>query len=148
MTVTAAADAAVLLIDCGRISAPCSAACTFHTPAHLQLLQQVLAEKTSLAGKLGHLSGRTIRERLLSYLEEQAARTGRATPPSPSHWQALADYLCVDRSALSRTIGALQREGVLTVRCTSQFLKGFAKLSSLRHSGTTSSRAILFAPGA
>ena len=66
--------------------------------------------------KLGHLSGRTIRERLLSYLEEQAARTGRATVTVPFDRQALADYLCVDRSALSRTIGALQREGVLTVR--------------------------------
>ena len=116
VTVTAAADAAVLLIDCGRISAPCSAACTFHTRLISNLLQ-VLAEKIlSLAGKLGHLSGRTIRERLLSYLEEQAARTGRATVTVPFDRQALADYLCVDRSALSRTIGALQREGVLTVR--------------------------------
>ena len=116
VTVTAAADAAVLLIDCGRISAPCSAACTFHTRLISNLLQ-VLAEKNlSLAGKLGHLSGRTIRERLLSYLEEQAARTGRATVTVPFDRQALADYLCVDRSALSRTIGALQREGVLTVR--------------------------------
>ena len=107
---------AVLLIDCGRISAPCSAACTFHTRLISNLLQ-VLAEKNlSLAGKLGHLSGRTIRERLLSYLEEQAARTGRATVTVPFDRQALADYLCVDRSALSRTIGALQREGVLTVR--------------------------------
>ena len=116
VTVTAAADAAGLLIDCGRISAPCSAACTFHTRLISNLLQ-VLAEKNlSLAGKLGHLSGRTIRERLLSYLEEQAARTGRATVTVPFDRQALADYLCVDRSALSRTIGALQREGVLTVR--------------------------------
>jgi len=113
---TGPADAAVLLIDCGRISAPCSAACTFHTRLISNLLQ-VLAEKNlSLAGKLGHLSGRTIRERLLSYLEEQAARTGRATVTVPFDRQALADYLCVDRSALSRTIGALQREGVLTVR--------------------------------
>ena len=105
VTVTAAADAAVLLIDC-----------TFHTRLISNLLQ-VLAEKNlSLAGKLGHLSGRTIRERLLSYLEEQAARTGRATVTVPFDRQALADYLCVDRSALSRTIGALQREGVLTVR--------------------------------
>ena len=53
VTVTAAADAAVLLIDCGRISAPCSAACTFHTRLISNLLQ-VLAEKNlSLAGKLG-----------------------------------------------------------------------------------------------
>ena len=41
-------------------------------------------------------------------------RTGRRTVTVPFDRQALADYLCVDRSALSRTIGALQREGVLT----------------------------------
>ena len=75
----------------------------------------VLAEKNlHLVGKLNHLSGRTIRERLLAYLEELSDRTGRRTVTVPFDRQALADYLCVDRSALSRTIGALQREGVLT----------------------------------
>ena len=79
VTVTAAADAAVLLIDCGRISAPCSAACTFHTGSSPTCSRCWRRKNLSLAGKLGHLSGRTIRERLLSYLEEQAART------SPRH---------------------------------------------------------------
>ena len=80
----------------------------------IQNLLWVLAEKNLfLNGKLDHLSGRTIRERLLSYLEEEAARTGRPTVVIPFDRQALADYLCVDRSALSRTIGQLQREGVL-----------------------------------
>ena len=80
VTVTAAADAAVLLIDCGRISAPCSAACTFHTRLISNLLQ-VLAEKNlSLAGKLGHLSGRTIRERL-GPLRDVCSRIWRSRPP-------------------------------------------------------------------
>ena len=113
VTVTASADTAVLLLDCRRLSLPCAAAC----PAHGILIQNllwVLAEKNLfLNGKLNHLSGRTIRERLLSYLEEEAARTGRPTVVIPFDRQALADYLCVDRSALSRTIGQLQREGVL-----------------------------------
>ncbi|MFQ9601098.1 MAG: cyclic nucleotide-binding domain-containing protein [Flavonifractor plautii] len=52
VTVTAAADAAVLLIDCGRISAPCSAACTFHTRIISNLLQ-VLAEKNLSGGQAG-----------------------------------------------------------------------------------------------
>ena len=56
----------------------------------------------------------TEEERLLAYLEELSDRTGRRTVTVPFDRQALADYLCVDRSALSRTIGALQREGVLT----------------------------------
>ena len=136
MTVTAAADAAVLLIDCGRISAPCSAACTFHTRLISNLLQ-VLAEKNlSLAGKLGHLSGRTIRERLLSYLEEQAARTGRATVTVPFDRQALADYLCVDRSALSRTIGrACSPSGGTASPSISKRRLRYGHLSSLSGSG-------------
>ena len=77
----------------------------------------VLAEKNLfLSGKLDHLSGRTVRERLLSYLEAEAGRTGRTTVVVPFDRQALADYLCVDRSALSRTIGQLQREGTLEVQ--------------------------------
>ena len=116
VTVTATVPSAVLLIDRGRIAAPCSAVCGFHTRLISNLLQ-VLAEKNlRLAGKLGHLSGHTIRERLLSYLEELSARSGRDTVTVPFDRQALADYLCVERSALSRTIGALQREGVLTAQ--------------------------------
>ena len=107
VTVTAEAEAAVLLLDCRRISSPCSAACGCHARLIANLLA-VLAEKNH------HLSGRTIRERLLAYLEELSDRTGRRTVTVPFDRQALADYLCVDRSALSRTIGALQREGVLT----------------------------------
>lgn len=60
VTVAAAAGAAVLLIDCGRISAPYPATCTFHAWLTSNLLQ-VLAEKNlSLAGKLEHLPGCTI----------------------------------------------------------------------------------------
>ena len=113
VTVTATADTAALLLDCRRLALPCAAACGAHGKL-IHNLMQVLAEKNLLlAGKLDHLSGRTIRERLLSYLEEEAARTGRRTVVIPFDRQALADYLCVDRSALSRTIGQLQREGVL-----------------------------------
>ena len=114
VTASALADTAALLLDCRRISSPCSAACGCHARLIANLLA-VLAEKNlRLAGKVNHLSGRTIRERLLAYLEELSDRTGRRTVTVPFDRQALADYLCVDRSALSRTIGALQREGVLT----------------------------------
>lgn len=113
VSVAAMADTAALLLDCRRLALPCAAACGAHGKL-IHNLMQVLAEKNLfLAGKLDHLSGRTIRERLLSYLEEEAGRTGRATVVVPFDRQALADYLCVDRSALSRTIGQLQREGVL-----------------------------------
>ncbi len=60
----------------------------------------------------GDLSKRTLREKLLSYLEEQAAGAGGATFEIPLDRQGLADYLCAARSALSRELGTLTREGV------------------------------------
>ena len=56
-------------------------------------------------------------------MEELSARTGRAAVTVPFDRQALADYLCVDRSALSRTIGLLIREGVLAAERSRFVLK-------------------------
>ena len=113
VTAVAAAVGAVLLLDSRRLAAPCSAACAFHARLISNLLSVLADKNLFLAGKVEHLAGRTIRERLLSYLEELSARTGRDAVTVPFDRQALADYLCVDRSALSRTIGQLTREGVL-----------------------------------
>ena len=113
VTAVAAAGGAVLLLDSRRLAAPCSAACAFHARLISNLLSVLADKNLFLAGKVEHLAGRTIRERLLSYLEELSARTGRDAVTVPFDRQALADYLCVDRSALSRTIGQLTREGVL-----------------------------------
>ena len=113
VTAVAAAGGAVLLLDSRRLAAPCSAACAFHARLISNLLSVLADKNLFLAGKVEHLAGRTIRERLLSYLEELSARTGREAVTVPFDRQALADYLCVDRSALSRTIGQLTREGVL-----------------------------------
>ncbi len=113
VTVTASAEGAVLLLDCRRLSTPCSTACAFHGRLISNLLWVLADKNLTLAGKVEALSGRTIRERLLAYLEELCLRAGRNTVTVPFDRQALADYLCVERSALSRTIGQLRREGIL-----------------------------------
>ena len=113
VTGTAGADGAVLLLDSGRLSAPCSAACAFHGRLIANLLSVLAHKNLALAGKVEYLSGRTIRERLLAYLEDLCLKAGKNTVTVPFDRQALADYLCVDRSALSRAIGQLREEGVL-----------------------------------
>ena len=55
------------------------------------------------------------KDRLLAYLEDLCLKAGKNTVTVPFDRQALADYLCVDRSALSRAIGQLREEGVLEV---------------------------------
>lgn len=113
VTATAGADGAVLLLDSGRLSAPCSAACAFHGRLIANLLSVLAHKNLALADKVEVLSGRTIRERLLAYLEDLCLKAGKNTVTVPFDRQALADYLCVDRSALSRAIGQLREEGVL-----------------------------------
>ena len=80
-------------------------------------MMQILAKKNLfLAGRVSHLSRRTLREKVLSYLAGQAARQGSRSFEIPFDRQGLADYLAADRSALSAVLGKLKKEGVLTFR--------------------------------
>ena len=79
----------------------------------MNLLRTMAAKNLQLARKIEITSHRTTREKLMAYLMTQArqARSSRFTIPFDR--QALADYLCVERSALSAEIGRLRREGIL-----------------------------------
>ncbi len=77
-------------------------------------LLSILAKKNVfLAGRLHHLSGRSLREKVMSYLSEQAATAQNAAFDIPLNRQELANYLAVDRSALSAVLGKLQDEGLI-----------------------------------
>ena len=69
-----------------------------------------------LTGKMRHMARPTTREKLLSYLSAQAARAGGPEFDIPLDRQQLADYLAVDRSAMSAVLGKLRDEGVLEFR--------------------------------
>ena len=80
-------------------------------------LLALLAEKNlTLTGKMRHMAKPTTREKLLSYLSAQAARAGGPEFDIPLDRQQLADYLAVDRSAMSAVLGRLREEGVLEFR--------------------------------
>ena len=77
----------------------------------------VLADKNLLLNRrLGHLAKRTTREKLLSYLHEQAQLAGSTSFDIPFDRQELADYLGVERSAMSAVLSRLQAEGVLETK--------------------------------
>ena len=77
-------------------------------------LVQILARRNIfLTGRIEHLSKRTLREKVLSYLSEQAMMKGCDTFCIPFNRQEFADYLAADRSALSAVLGKLRQEGVL-----------------------------------
>ncbi|MDO5786003.1 MAG: Crp/Fnr family transcriptional regulator [Eubacteriales bacterium] len=114
VSVRAVQQTEVLYLDMQRLLTGCSAACPFH--AHIMRnLITVLAQKNRVLNrKMHHLTQRSIRGKLLSYLSEQRTLCGQATFCIPFNRQQLADYLSVDRSALSAELSRLRREGILT----------------------------------
>lgn len=111
VSVQATEDSSAVLLDCRRILTVCPSSCPFHASL-IRNLTSVLANKNVfLTQRMAHLSKRTLRDKLLSYLEEQAFRAGAQSFRIPLDRQGLADYLCADRSALSRELGRLKQDG-------------------------------------
>ena len=80
------------------------------------LLAMLAGRNLTLTRKIGHMARRTTRDKLLSYLSAQALQAGGPAFDIPLDRQQLADYLAVDRSAMSAALGRLRDEGVLTFR--------------------------------
>lgn len=113
VSVLAKQDTEVLYLDMQHLLSSCSNNCTFHNRL-IHNYVTVLAQKNRvLSQKIRHCTQRTIRGKVLSYLSEQAVLSGSTTFRIPFNRQQLADYLSVDRSALSAELSRLQTEGKL-----------------------------------
>ncbi len=83
-------------------------------PVLIGNMLSVLADKNQLLNRrIRHLTKRTTREKLLSFFGEQATICGSLEFTIPFSRQELADYLCVERSAMSAVLSSLQKERVL-----------------------------------
>lgn len=114
--VVAAEPCEVLFLNYRRVTTACTNACPFHARLIQNLLGLIAGKNLLLTNKITHLVKRTTREKLLSYFSEQAALSGSSAFTIPYNRQELADYLSVDRSAMSTALGQLRREGVLEFR--------------------------------
>lgn len=65
--------------------------------------------------KIQVITPRTIRERVMAYLSAQVKKSGCRKVTTEFDRQQLADYLCVDRSALSAELGKMRREGMMEI---------------------------------
>lgn len=106
-------ETTVLFLHFNHLLTGCANACTFHSTA-IQNLIKILAKRTiRLNQKIEVLSKRTTREKLLVYLQMLQHEQRREIIEVPINRGQLADYLSVDRSAMSREIGKLCGEGVI-----------------------------------
>ena len=113
VSVVAEETCEVMLIDCRRITTSCTNACGFHSAMIYNLLQAVAKKNLEFHQKLAITAKRTTREKLMAYLLSQAKRAGSREFTISYDRQALADYLGVERSAMSAELSKLQKEGVL-----------------------------------
>ena len=102
-----------MFIDLRSITTTCGQGCEFHGVIIRNLLRIVSEKNLILNRKIDFLSKRSTREKLLSYLSAQAKRTGSAEFSIPFNRQELADFLCVDRSAMSAELSKMSRDGLI-----------------------------------
>ena len=113
VSVVATEDTYVMLIDCRRITTGCSNACGFHSRLIANLLEVVADRNLQMNQKIEITAKRTTRAKIMAYLLSQAKLCGSDSFTIPFDRQALADYLQVERSAMSAEIGKLRNEGIL-----------------------------------
>lgn len=115
INVVAVENCEVLLIEMGCLLNTCPNTCSHHR-AMLSNFMTVLARKNlELSRRSLHVSSKTIRDKVLSYLSYQVTQQGSTHVTISFNRQQLANYLSVDRSALSNELSKMQEEGLLTV---------------------------------
>jgi len=113
VSVVATEDSVILEINPKNLFEHCPKKCLCHTQLINNTLFIISEKVVRLTEKTSHIMRRTIREKLLSYLSKCAQTEKSNSFYIPYSRQQLADYLHVDRSALSHELSKLQKDGLL-----------------------------------
>jgi CRP-like cAMP-binding protein len=123
VTVEAVTDVTVLLLSFDRILHTCSSCCSHHSALIHNMLRIVAQKNMALNEKLDHMARKTTRQKIASYLIDQATRSGNRRFEIALDRQALADYLSVNRSALSRELSRMNEEGAVDYQRNSFYIR-------------------------
>ncbi len=106
-------DSSLLLIDCKKIFTTCPSSCSFHVQLIKNMLEILAVKNLHLTQKIQYLTQKSTRNKVLLYLSDYAVNSGKNTFEIPFNRQELADYLSVDRSALSNILCKMRDEGII-----------------------------------
>ena len=139
ISVVAEEDCDTLFLNIKRLLVSCPTACDHHQRL-VRNLVSVLANKILIFNdKITHVSKRSTRDKLLSYLSAESVRRASLSFDIPFDRQQLADYLCVERAAMTVELSKLQKDGLLKtnrnhfeliVRSKCEIRKGVSFLAS------------------
>ena len=106
-------DAKVLFMPFDRVMHSCTMACQFHHRLIENMVKIIADKNRDLMRKIDVVSKRTIREKLLAYLSIQTQVQNSRYFEIPLGRVELAEYLCVDRSALTRELAKMKEDGLI-----------------------------------
>ena len=113
VTFVVSENAKILFLPFDRVMHSCTMACEFHHRLIENMVRIIANKNRDLMQKIEVVSKRTIREKLLSYLSIQAQVQESCYFEIPLGRVELAEYLCVDRSALTRELVKMKEEGLI-----------------------------------
>jgi CRP-like cAMP-binding protein len=123
ISIEAAEDSILLNMPVDKITTPCSSSCAFHKRIIANTLTLLSRNTVGLIEKIHTLSCKSTREKLLMWLSSQAMQAGSPSFTVSFSRQELADYLAVERSAMSAELSRMQKEGLIDYHRNSFELK-------------------------
>lgn len=113
VTFVVSEDAKILFMPFDRIMHCCTLACRFHHRLIENMVHMIAGKNRNLMRKVEAVSKRSIREKILAYLSIQSQAQDSRYFEIPMGRVELAEYLCVDRSALTRELSKMKAEGII-----------------------------------
>lgn len=106
-------DAEILFIPFRRVMQTCTMACVFHHRLIENMVRIIANKSRDLMRKVEVISKRTLREKILAYLSLQSQINEHRYFEIPLGRVELAEFLCADRSALTRELAKMRDEGLI-----------------------------------
>ena len=113
VSIKADIDCQILYVDIGKVLRSCSNHCTFHQTLMENMVYSMARQSVFLTSRIHILTIRNTREKVLSYLSEQARLQDSNYVSIGLNRQQMADYLAVDRSALSKELARMKKDGLI-----------------------------------
>ena len=112
VTVVAAEDSIIMKLGSERMLKTCPNSCAFHKKLITNMLALIANKNLFLQDRMEIISLKSIRSKVLLYLESLVSKQGRNINV-PFNREEMADYLCVERSALSHELAKMKKDGLI-----------------------------------
>ena len=103
----------LLILSYAKCTTMCQNVCTKHRLLIGNLFEILSKENIELIQKIENISQKTIREKLLTYFSNEARKNKSNIFEIPFNRQDLADYLNIDRSAMSFELSKMQKDNLI-----------------------------------